>query len=52
MAKKLDEPKVRISRKCFVCGENFILSHPSAPNRMCEKCEKILAEMIKERRGE
>ena len=46
------EPAVRISRKCFACGELFILSHPNSPKLLCEKCEAVLSDMIMERRNE
>ena len=45
------EPAVRISRKCFACGELFILSHPNSPVQLCEECTKALSEIIMERRS-
>ena len=53
MSRKKDnlEPAVRIGRICFSCGEQFILSHPSSPKLLCEKCELVLGQMIRERRA-
>lgn len=55
MARRKDdrlEPKVRISRVCYVCGKTFILSHPNSPNLMCEECKATLAEMIRKYKNE
>ena len=54
MARKNDklEPKVRISRVCCVCGQIFILPHPSHPRLMCEECQTALCEMIREYKNE
>ena len=48
MAKKMDEPMVRVSRVCIACRQVFILSHPSDPRRLCEKCEMKLIKLINE----
>lgn len=40
------EPMVKISRKCFSCGNLFILPHPSAPDQLCDECKKSLSEII------
>lgn len=53
MAKKKDDkPALTISRNCMVCGKVFALGHPNSPHLMCEKCERLLAEMISERINE
>ena len=54
MARKKDllEPMVRISRACCVCGQIFILPHPSHPRLMCEECQTALCEMIRKYKNE
>lgn len=54
MARKNDklEPKVKISRACYVCGQTFILPHPNHPRMMCEECQTALGEMIRKYKNE
>lgn len=46
------EPAVRISRVCFACKSNFVLSHPNSPKMLCDECQEILGKMIMERRAD
>lgn len=49
---KYIEPAVKIGRTCIVCGQIFVLSHPKAPNMLCEDCQNALCEMIRKYKNE
>ena len=54
MAKKTVqlEPTVKIGRRCIVCGQTFVLSHPSDSRQLCEDCQMSLCEMIRKYKNE
>ena len=48
-SKPYNPESMRIGRTCIVCGRVFALSHPSDPRLLCEVCQPVLVEIIKER---
>ena len=51
MARKVDEPMVTISRRCYLCGKHYVLGHPKDYKPFCDECLKKIAKMIGVRDG-